>query len=166
MFCIHIYHTYSICIIYLHVIYIWVTWFFFLFCYSATTTVVLKCVLGFIFQAPPTEDDVEMPENVLEGLWLQRSSQLSNSGVRWVQLRGNAFVAIGKERNMRFRVQGVQAKRLSTPEDFDVWNFLFLMLQFFWRINPNYWWENLELISKLLALNKNWCLAKQVKFLS
>lgn len=31
--------------------------------------------------------------------------------------------------------------------------------------NPNYWWEDLEAVSKLLEVNKNWCLAKHIKFL-
>lgn len=109
MFCIHVYNTY------MYMIYIWVSWFSFLFfCYSTTTTVVLKCVLGFIFQAPLTEDDIEMSENVLEvqavPLWLHRPSHLSNSDVKWVQLRGSASVAIGRERTVSIRVQGTQAK--------------------------------------------------------
>lgn len=32
--------------------------------------------------------------------------------------------------------------------------------------NPNYWWGNLDLISDLSALNKNWCSVKKVKSIS
>lgn len=137
MFCIHVCNTYRV-LLYTCISFTYETRFFFLLCHSTTTTDVLKCVLGFICQAPPIQDDVEMSQNVLEAqavpLRLQRSSQLSDSDVRWVQLTGSASVAIGKERTMSIRVQGIQAKQLPTPEDFDVWNFLFLMLQFFWRI--------------------------------
>lgn len=158
-----------ICIIYLYIIYIWVSWVFFPFLlfnhyykctqictglhFSGTThrrwcRNVWKCFRGSSSTSVATE--------ILSALKLR--SQMGAA-------QRKRFCCHWKGKNHEHQGSGNTSKITFSSRGLWCLKLLVLDAIVILKKNPNYWWENLKLISKLLALNKNWCWSNHMKFL-